>query len=203
MDSYTNFRTAFLSWADNDDVDAQADNMLTLVHARLNRMLKLEEMTTLVTASTTAGSPWVTKPDRYNGMRRLKVNTGTETEGLDFLPLGEFDDDISLNAPGRPTNFTILGDRIRLGPIPDGVYTLEMAYWKKQQVLSSIVTTNVFLEQVPDLLLYGCLVEAEPWLRDNEMFVLWEARYKTALQEVMKDTEGEAFPDGQLAMRHV
>ena len=203
MDNYANFVTVFQSWADNDDVNAQVDYMLTLVHARLNRLLKLEEQTTLVTASTVAGDAWVAKPDRYNGMRRLKIDTGTSTLGLDFKPLAEFDDDIGLNSSGKPNSFTVLGDRIRLGPIPDGAYTLEMAYWKKQQVLSSPVTTNVFLEQVPDLLLYGCLVEAEPWLKDNEMFALWEARYQKALTEVAADTAEEAFPSGQLAVRAV
>lgn len=201
--NYTDFKAAFESWADNDDMLARSDDFIALGHARLNRVLQLPSMLVTATAVTVAGEQWVSKPTDLLSMLRLALNTGSATRGLDFTPPADLDDTSCYNQEGVPEVYTFLGDRIRLGPVPNGVYTLTMTYYAKVATLSGAVPSNTFLVSTPDLLLYACLMEVTPWLKDTEMALAWNAKYQQALEEVQSDAEEERFSHGQLQMRNV
>lgn len=199
--NYTTFVAALTSFMDNTDADAQVDTFIDLAHARLNRLVRLDEMETMATASTVGGNRWVTKPTGYMGMRRLKITLGTgRVLGLDYVTPGKMDDTPEYNNQGAPAVFTIVSNRIRLGPIPNGVFELEMAYYANVAVLSGSNTTNIFLAQIPDLLLYACMTEAGIWMRDPEMRTYWSAGFNDRYEETKTNDEMGRFPAGQLAM---
>lgn len=201
FDDYASFETTFLQWADNADIAAQVDGFLALAHRRLDTELRLEATVRLASSLTGAGNPWVPKPDRMLTFKRLREGTGSDVVGLDYRSLSEFDDQHYLNQQGRPTNFTVLGDRIRLGPIPDGEYTLEIAYYRQPDVIGPTQAMNEYLEVCPHLLLYACLCETEPFIRDVEMAALWQEKYRMAINEVNEQTEHNRYPDGMLTVR--
>jgi len=201
FDSYTSFKASLESYADNDDVAAVSDVLIAAAHARLNRSVRIEEMVVIATAETIGGDAWLGKPPGYRGARRLKATYGNgQVTGLDYTTLANMDDTTDYNQQGRPVVYTVLGDRIRLGPIPNAVITVEIAYYKEVETLSATVTTNAFLTQCPDLLLYACLTEAGIWMRDPEMQAVWENQYANRLAEVIAEVEEGSFPDGALAM---
>lgn len=203
--NYSEFVTSLQTFMDNTDANAQTDVFIAMAHARLNRTLRLDDMEVVAEASTVAGDRWVTKPAGYLGMRRLKLNYGSsQVRGLDYVTPGEIDDTPAYNAQGTPAVFTIVNNRIRLGPIPNAVFTLELAYYKAVDTLDATTTTsNAFLTEVPDLLLYACCVEAGVWMRDGEMKQYWQEQYNARMEEVKADDEMGKFPSGQLAMRAV
>jgi hypothetical protein len=49
--------------------------------------------------------------------------------------------------------------------------------------LSTATPTNLFLTNYPDLYLFGACAEAGPYLRDNELAAMFEAKFQTALVE--------------------
>jgi len=202
--NYADFKVALLSYADNDDVGTVVDTLIDAAHARMNRTVRIEEMVTLATAETVAGSAWLGKPPGYRGARRLKLTYGSgQVLGLDYVPLAKMDDEPAYNAAGVPQVFSVLGDRIRLGPIPNDVLTVEIAYFKEVDTISVTQTTNLFLQRCPDVLLYACLAEAGIWMRDADMEDRWTRQYLSRLAEVTKEYEEGGFPDGQLAMSAV
>ena len=85
---------------------------------------------------------------------------------------------------GTPRTYTLIGDELFLGPAPDSVMTLEMAYYKKFDSLSSTTATNWMITKAPEVYLYGSLLEAEPFLQNDERVPLWQAFYKESVSQL-------------------
>lgn len=205
---YAALKAAIERWMDNDDGIALIDDFLMLCTIRMNRELKLPEATEYATFDTVVGEPWIPLPQMYSGMRRLKIvgsdpNNNQGYLGLTYKPLTYFDQTPALNAQGRPTSYTIAGQRIRLGPVPNAVFTIETAYYQKVPVLSASNTTSVFLEVASDMLLYGTLIEAAAYIRDPDRLQTYITGYSTALKNLTDDVEEERFPDGDMAVSAV
>jgi hypothetical protein len=69
---------------------------------------------------------------------------------------------------------------------------MQMLYYAAPPYMSSTVPSNVFLANCPDLLLYGALAEAEPYLMNDARLETWAALYqrgKDALE--ISDDQGE------------
>lgn len=212
FNNYAALKDAIIGWLDNDDGIPRVDDFIMLCHIRMNRDLKLPQSTCYATFETVANFPWIPLPQLYNGMRRLKLTSGefgAVTPGddgylaLTYKPLTAFDQTPVLNTTGRPTSYTIAEQRIRLGPVPDAVYTVETVYNTKVPTLSPAQTTNVFLEEASDLLLYGSLIEASAFIRDPDRLATYVTGYDAGLQALTDNIEQQRFVDGDMAVEAV
>jgi hypothetical protein len=88
------------------------------------------------------------------------------------------------SSKSKPQVFTIIADNVRLGPNPDAVYTTSMLYYKKTTALSDSATTNDMLTNNPDVYLYGSLLEAEPFLMNDQRVQLWGMAFKQAIEDI-------------------
>jgi hypothetical protein len=61
--------------------------------------------------------------------------------------------------------------------VPDTNYTLQILYYANPPFLTNTNPSNDFLAVCPDLLLYGSLVEAEPYLMNDSRIQLWAGMY--------------------------
>jgi hypothetical protein len=67
-----------------------------------------------------------------------------------------------------------------------------MMYYAAPTYLSSSNTSNVFLANCPDLLLYGALGEAEPYLMNDARLTTWAQLYDRGLSALsVSDDQGE------------
>jgi len=82
---------------------------------------------------------------------------------------------------GKPGFYTLLGQEFDLAPIPDKAYTVELLYYFKPVALSDSVASNEFLANYPDALLYASLLEAAPFLKNQESIQVWEGFYNRAI----------------------
>jgi len=64
-----------------------------------------------------------------------------------------------------------------IAPTPDTDYDFEVLYYERAQPLSSANQTNWFTEYAPQALLYGSLLQAMPFLKNDERTGLWQAQY--------------------------
>ena len=85
-----------------------------------------------------------------------------------------------------------MGSEFQFAPIPDSAYTLKMVYYAAPSYLSATVTSNVFLANSPDLLLYASLGEAEPYLMNDARVQTWATLYDRGLNSLtVSDSAGE------------
>lgn len=67
-------------------------------------------------------------------------------------------------------------------PTPDTDYTFEVLYYERVQPLDSSNQTNWFTQYAPQALLYGSLLQAMPFLRNDERIPMWQAQYDLIIQ---------------------
>jgi hypothetical protein len=89
---------------------------------------------------------------------------------------------------GVPTFMTRNGANFEFGPIPADGSTLVGTYYAKPTVLRSYATggadavAHFLIVNAPDLLLYGALLEAEPFLKNDARVAMWKGAYDIALE---------------------
>ena len=83
---------------------------------------------------------------------------------------------------GTPSHYTIIGSKIYLGMQPDAAKVLELGFFKRPTGLSAVNTTNEILTNFPDIYLYSCLAESEPFLMNDERLQVWASLYKEAVE---------------------
>ena len=65
-------------------------------------------------------------------------------------------------------------------PSPDAEYPFEVLYYELPPLLSDEVQTNWITEYAPELLLYASLLEATPFLKNDERIQVWQTMYDRA-----------------------
>jgi hypothetical protein len=86
-------------------------------------------------------------------------------------------------------------------PIADSSYTAELVYYAKLSKLSDSNTTNWLLTAAPDIYLYGALMQAAPYLKDDARIGTWSQMYLTALQDLQTADDRGSTSGGALVAR--
>lgn len=86
------------------------------------------------------------------------------------------------NGSGRPLWIARDQGSFVFGPEPDGDYAVVGTYYAKPTLLRSDSDgINWLVTNAPDLLLYGALLEAEPFLKNDSRIAIWRDFYADAL----------------------
>ena len=145
-----------------------------------------------VTASTTANDRTVGLPSDFLQMRDLFVQ-GSPRQVLSYMAPSAFSRNSRADETGKPQFYTLRANEIELAPYPDTAYTLEMLYYAKPDVLSNSNSSNVFMANTPDALLYASLLEAEPYLMNDARTQVWSALYEKALLTITDSDQGAEY----------
>jgi hypothetical protein len=193
--TYSELQTAVANWLDRDDLTLRIPEFIALAEARMNRTLRLALMlnvdqTTLGGATAlVAGTRDYALPSGYLQMLDFHLRTSPITT-LSYLTPENMNRMWAGSQGGKPLAYTIFSDNasgtpiksVRLGPAPDSAYDYSIMFYKKIDALSVTNTTEAMLTDNPDVYLYGALLEAEPFLMNDQRVQLWA----TAFQESMR-----------------
>ena len=183
--NYSELNTAVANWLDRDDLTDRIPEFIALCEARFNRLLRIRAMEYKQTASTVAGQRNLALPTGFIQMRNLQMNE-TPIVPMQYVTPEIYDRLYGSTLTGTPQMYTIIADEIQLGPIPGSVLTIEMLFYKKFDALTAAATTNWMIINAPDVYLYGCLLEAEPFIMNDPRVQLWAAAFEqsiTSMQE--------------------
>jgi hypothetical protein len=221
---YTDLTAAVANWLfGRTDLVARIPEFITLCEAKLNRTLfcrQMEARSTVTLNPLQTGPEFVTLPFDFQTMRRVRVintfspsnPTGVDRPRLRFATGAQMDDLRENNtAPGVPIWFTIFGTEMEVLPTPDQAYPVEMVYRQNLPALNTtptingiiqpLITANWLLSFAPDAYLYGTLMQAAPFLRDNENIPIWKGLLDTAVSELNELSEKANYNAGPLVMR--
>ena len=185
ISNYSELNTAVANWLDRDDLTDRIPEFIALAEARFNRLLRIRAMETKQTASTVASQRNLALPTNFIQMRNLQINTSPITS-LEYVTPEMYDRLYGGSDTGTPKAYTILADEIQLGPIPASVQTIEMLFYKKFDALTSSAATNWMITNAPDVYLYGCLLEAEPFIMNDPRVQLWATAFQQAIADIQE-----------------
>lgn len=183
LDTYANLKTEVANWLERSGDSVISSNVVVFIHlaeSRINRDLRLNAVEAESTPSGSVGSRTLTLPSGFIEPMGLWLTTNSVRE-----PLRQF---IAGTEPfgttnGVPSAWCIDGTGISLDVPCDAAHTFAFRY-RGKLTLSDSATTNSLLTNHPDIYLAATLVEAFAFLHDVENGVVWNSRYKAAVDEV-------------------
>jgi len=186
ISNYSELQTAVANWLDRDDLAARIPEFIVLCEARFNRSLRIRAMETLdISVDTVGGTNTVALPTGYVQMRDINLITSPITQ-LQYLTPEIMNRLNAGSLTGKPETYTIIANSILFGPTPDSAYDISMLYYKTFDALTDAAPTNWVITNAPDVYLYGTLLEAEPFLMNDQRVQLWATALTqsiTTLQE--------------------
>ena len=196
--TFAQLKTAAANWLDRSDLTSRIPEFITLAEARFNRNLRIRDMETVSTAiSTSAGTREYSLPTGFVQMKEFHLSTDPITP-LSYITPEMMSRMWAGSAKAKPQVFTIIADNVRLGPSPDAVYTTSMLYYKTFTALSDSNTTSEMLTNNPDVYLYGTLLEAEPFIMNDERVPLWLAAFEKAVSDIQNQDNKDRHSGSQL-----
>lgn len=191
--NYTDLKTSVAGWLNRSDLTDAIPDFITLAEKQIIRRLRRTKVKTTLTLATEA----VNLPAACGELVSIRLESGSPSRDRPFdivtkEMLDEYRAGVA-DVAGRPVMACIIGTQIILAPTPSESYTAEIVYYRKLTPLTAIATTNDELTEAPDLYLYGALMEAAPYLREDERVPVWERKFEKALAELETTREREEF----------
>ena len=174
--NYAGLKTTIAGYLARSDLTVQIPDFIQLAEIRLRRDLRIRQMLKSSVTSTTGSDQTVFLPIDFLQLRDLFIVTNP-IQPLEYMTPSVFNRNARVTESGKPVNYTIIANEFKLAPVPDSDYTLRMLYYYSPELLTDSNPSNMFLSTCPDLLLYGALVEAEPYLMNDGRIQLWAGMY--------------------------
>lgn len=210
MNDYNRVKEAvvkFLRLLKAESAMSMAEEFIQLAEARIYRNLRVPALEKVVDLTTDATGGFVTLPSNYLEPKALVLLDGDDSAPLEIRP---FEEVMSCppNENGDPRFYCRVDNMFFFRPVPDEVKNLRLHYYMQLANLSEDNPTNYVSENAPDVLIFGALQEATPYLpveRIPESLIsqysqIWEMRFQRAMAEleVMADSD---YNGSRLVMR--
>ena len=196
--NYTALTTAIHTYTESQETAfvANDDLIIELAEKKIYRAADLNVARKYATSTITVADPFVTLPTDVVVIRSVQLidtltNPGTTTREFLLQKDPSFMDDFTGDRTdsGTPRYYAHYNDTtVMVAPNPDQAYTLEIAYTYRPAQIASGNTTTWLGDNAPDVLLYGCLLEASRFLKEEpDIFQMYEKSYAEAFQGLVME----------------
>lgn len=170
------------TFASDPIVHEQIPRLINLAERRIARELKIQGFINVVTGTLQTGVSVYAKPDRWRDTVSINIGTGVQnntrkmlfTRAYEYL-LRYWPDRTATSQPLFYADYDYT--HWLYAPTPDADYPFEILYYELPPLLDNAVQTNWLTEYAPQLLLYGTLLEATPFLKNDERIPVWQSMY--------------------------
>ena len=196
--SYSELKTAVGNWLNRSDLTTYVPDLVMLGEKRIYRDLRIRAMETALNSAISSGV--LALPSDYVELKFAYVD-GSPTQILqrktaEFI----YTSYPTRSSDGKPHFIGREGSNFIFGPYPDSTYTIKGIYYARLTALSDSNTTNWFTTNAPDLLLFASLLEAEPFIKNDERMVLWQTKYDQIVSQVTAEDQREQYSGSSLRM---
>jgi hypothetical protein len=183
LDTFSGLKTTIADYLNRDDLTSTIPTFITLAEAKFNRKLRMRQM--IKRATATIDTQYFAYPADWLQAKEFILNTNPITY-MEFVTDKQSNElrQNQIIAVGKPKYYSIIGTQIEVIATPDSSYTGELTYYAKITALSDSNTSNWLLAYAPDLYLYGALLEATPYLKDDERLGTWSQLYANTLSDM-------------------
>ena len=183
LDTFAGLKATIADYLNRDDLTSVIPSFITIAEAKFNRKLRTRQM--IKRANGQIESAFFAYPSDWLQAKEFQLNANPIVR-LEFVTEA-YGDELKANryvSIGQPAYYTITGTQLEFIPAPDSTYSAELTYYAKIPALSDSNTSNWLLAYAPDLYLYGALLEAAPYLKDDERLAVWSQMYINSLGDI-------------------
>ena len=163
----------------------QLPRLVTLGERRISRELKIQGFIRAITTPLSIGVAVYLKPDRWRDTVSINIGTGDSYNVRKFLFTRDYEylrsywpDESQTETPRFYADYNY--DNWLLSPTPAEANPIEIMYYELPPLLDDTIQTNWLTEYAPQLILYGTLLEATPFLKNDERIGTWQQFYDRA-----------------------
>lgn len=194
--TYSDLQTAAASWLDRSDLTSNIPDFITIAETEIFRKLRSRDMETAFTSTVSAGVAAL--PSSYVALKYAYVNATPVTKLDRKAASWIYEKYPTRSADSRPKFIAREGSNFIFGPYPDSNYTISGVYYKNIGPLSS--SAHAVFTNNPDLYLYGTLLAAEPFLKNDKRIPVWRDMYERLLVSAQMTSDKEDESGGGLEM---
>lgn len=200
--TYSDLKSNIADWLNRSDLTAVVPSFISLAESQFNRDERLRTRDSQVRATATFNQQYEALPSDYLEMANLNINGVVPFGKMQFVSLNQIDNyKDAYTTAGVPKYYTIVGNQIELLPVPGQDYDAEMIYYAKIPALSDTNTTNWLLSKHPDVYLYGALIQAAPYLKDDDRVGTWSNLYERAVGDIEVADERALYAGSVIKVR--
>jgi hypothetical protein len=198
--NYASLLSNVADFLNRQDLTAVIPTFIELAEANFNRTLRTRAMVKRATAEI--DGQFTSLPDDWLEAINVQITTNRVWPLQALSP--ELADELRGGSSGVVKNYVIVGESIEMIPPPDSATqaAIEMTYYGRIPALSSTNQTNWLLQSSPDLYLHGALIQAAPYLRDDERLATWGSLYARSLAD-LQDAESRSMYSGSTLVSRV
>lgn len=169
---------SYLERTDTATVD-KIPTFIMLAEQVIASQIKFLGNLTVNESTMVQGTPVIAKPARWHKTVSMNVTVAGVKSPVflrkyeylrEYWPDATLQDVPSFYADYDYTHWLV-------APTPAAAYTFEVLYYERVQPLDVSNQTNWFTEYAPQALLYGSLLQAMPFLKNDERMAMWRAEY--------------------------
>ena len=157
---------------------------------------------TVVTSTMNVGQPVIVKPARWRKTVSVNLIDNNQRQPV-FLRKYEYLRNYWPNATQTDTPVYYCDydyTHWLVAPTPDLAYNYEILYYERVQPLDVTNQTNWFTQYAPQAMLYGSLLQAMPFLKNDERMPMWQAQYDRVIA-TLKTEDVARIGDRQTVVR--
>lgn len=173
------------TFAADPTVFEQLPRLINLAERRIATELKVQGFINVVTTNLEQGKSVYAKPDRWRDTVSINIGTGQSSNQRKTVRARSYEyartywpDSSQTGEPLFYADYNF--DNWLVVPTPDQDYPAEILYYELPPLLDESTQTNWITERAPQLLLYATLLEATPFLKNDERIGTWQAMYDRA-----------------------
>lgn len=189
VSSYSTLATAVNAYLGRDLATANLDYFCAEAEQEMNAKLRVRFMLTAITP-TVSSAGVITLPTGFLGWKRFQVRDGTSEWDLALKSAEQLTSISPLyGQAGVPQAVITVGATSQIWPYTDAVYTFRGLHYLKIPELASGAATNWVTANYPMAYLYGCLMAARGFIKDDDptwsaRFDRWEKRFFRAIDQI-------------------
>jgi hypothetical protein len=196
---YSELKSSIADFLNRQDLTSVIPTFILLCEADLNRTVRHKSM--LCRATAVLDTHFTALPSDFLEAKNIQLNT-TPVKSLEYMTMEHADEYRATHSTtGVPNYYTFVGETLEVVPEPADSYTIELVYYKKISALSDSSTSNWLLASHPDVYLYGALMQAAPYLKDDERIPVWGQLYKAFIGDLNSASDKSEYSGSSLKMR--
>ena len=179
-------------------VYAQLPRLINMAERRIASELKIQGFIRAVNTAIPANTAVLRKPDRWRDTISIhSVGTPLFARSYEYLR-GYWPDETATGAPEFYADYDY--NHWLFVPTPAVNTSVQILYYEQPQFLDDANQTNWLTEYAPNVLLYAALLEATPFLKNDDRVQLWQNTYDRAAQalagqDIKKITDRNSMRD--------
>jgi hypothetical protein len=196
-DSLNAYVLQYLERSDQATINA-IPTFITLAEFEIATEIKTLGQLQIVESTMNSGSPSLAKPARWRKTVSMNYTDALGNKNPLLLRKYEYLINYAQNSTttGAPLYYSdTMWDWWYVSPTPDQAYAFEVLYYERIAPLSSANQTNWLTQNAPTAMLYGTLLQAMPFLK-NDQRQIFQPKYTEAMKS-LKDEDITRVGDRQ------